>query len=53
MRFSFGRILSVPVQEEVFAEVGGVVQSALDGYRVCIFAYGQTGTPARQLARAT
>ena len=35
------------MQEEVFAEVGGVVQSALDGYRVCIFAYGQTGTPAR------
>ena len=31
-------------QERVFEEVEGLVQSALDGYKVCIFAYGQSGT---------
>ncbi|KAH7654817.1 Minus-end-directed kinesin ATPase protein [Dioscorea alata] len=31
-------------QEAVFAETVPVVRSALDGYNVCIFAYGQTGT---------
>ncbi|KAJ0976077.1 hypothetical protein J5N97_018042 [Dioscorea zingiberensis] len=30
--------------EAVFAETLPVVRSALDGYNVCIFAYGQTGT---------
>ena len=31
-------------QEAVFAEVLPLVQSALDGYKVCIFAYGQTNS---------
>ena len=31
-------------QEEVFGEVEGLVQSALDGHKVGIFAYGQTGS---------
>jgi kinesin family protein C1 len=31
-------------QEQVFTEVSDFVQSALDGYCVCIFSYGQTGS---------
>ncbi|KAL4203122.1 hypothetical protein AMTRI_Chr01g102390 [Amborella trichopoda] len=31
-------------QDEVFEEVEPVIKAALDGYNVCIFAYGQTGT---------
>ncbi|KAG7338295.1 kinesin motor domain containing protein [Nitzschia inconspicua] len=31
-------------QELVFEEVSDFVQSALDGYHVCLFSYGQTGS---------
>lgn len=30
-------------QERVFADVEPIVTSVMDGYNVCIFAYGQTG----------
>ena len=33
----------VCIIEDVFAEVGPLVRSVLDGINVCIFAYGQTG----------
>lgn len=43
--FAFDRVfVAAAAQESVFEEVGGLVQSALDGYKVCIFAYGQTGS---------
>jgi kinesin family protein C1 len=38
---SFGPSTS---QESVFTEVSEFVQSALDGYNVCLFSYGQTGS---------
>ncbi|KDP41503.1 hypothetical protein JCGZ_15910 [Jatropha curcas] len=43
--FKFDRVYApTDDQVDVFADVSPLVTSVLDGYNVCIFAYGQTGT---------
>ncbi|KAF0685983.1 Aste57867_22186 [Aphanomyces stellatus] len=43
--FTFDRVFSpVTGQDAVFEEVSEFVQSAIDGYQVCLFSYGQTGS---------
>ncbi|KAI8466954.1 MAG: kinesin-domain-containing protein [Monoraphidium minutum] len=42
--FGFDRVFGPQArQEQIFGEVSELVQSALDGYHVCLFSYGQTG----------
>lgn len=41
--FSFDAVFSPGTQEEVFQDCKDLVQSAIDGYNVTIFSYGQTG----------
>ncbi|PIA44834.1 hypothetical protein AQUCO_01700433v1 [Aquilegia coerulea] len=44
-QFKFDHVFAPQVgQEAVFAQISPLVTSVLDGFNVCIFAYGQTGT---------
>ena len=36
--------MEISLQEDVFNDTQFLLQSAFDGFNVCIFAYGQTGS---------
>lgn len=45
VNFKFDKVFPPSAgQDQVFQEVADFVQSALDGYQVCLFSYGQTGS---------
>jgi len=44
-KWEFDKSFPCPTtQDDIFLEVSEFVQSALDGYNVCLFSYGQTGS---------
>ncbi|PNY10872.1 kinesin-5-like protein [Trifolium pratense] len=44
--FKFNKIFGpASTQAEVYDDIQAFIRSVLDGYNVCIFAYGQTGVP--------
>jgi kinesin family protein C1 len=52
--FKFDRVFAPTTgQREVFEEIAHLVQSSLDGFNCCIFAYGQTGKHSLRSYRAT